>query len=127
MCTSNIHFMFNSTFYRQVGGFAMGSPLEIVLSDIFMSHLEHSVSTEIWNTLVCKQYVDDIFAVFGDHWQVTAFHELLYSLHNKLTFTLEFEQSESISFLDVLLKRRVDGSLSRGVYASPRGQDNIYT
>ncbi|KAA3676317.1 uncharacterized protein DEA37_0004741 [Paragonimus westermani] len=116
MCTSNIQSVFNGTYYRQIDGVAMGSPLGPVLADIFMGHLEHFMSTEIRNTLFYKRYVDDIFAVFDGHWQVTAFHKLLNGLHNKLTFTLEFEQNERISFLDVLLKRREDGSLSRGVY-----------
>ena len=35
--TSQTHFIFNSKFYKQIDGVAMGSPLAPVLADIFMA------------------------------------------------------------------------------------------
>ena len=38
--TSQTHFIFNSKFYKQIDGVAMGSPLAPVLADIFMAFYE---------------------------------------------------------------------------------------
>ena len=39
LCTVNVQFMFDGTFYRQIDGVAMGSPLGPVLADIFMGQV----------------------------------------------------------------------------------------
>ena len=38
--TSQTHFIFNSKFYKQIDGVAMGSPLAPVLANIFMGFYE---------------------------------------------------------------------------------------
>ena len=38
--TSQTHFIFNSKFYNQIDGVAMGSPLARVLANIFMGFYE---------------------------------------------------------------------------------------
>ena len=39
-CKSKTHFIFNSKFYNQIDGVAMGSPLAPVLANIFMGFHE---------------------------------------------------------------------------------------
>ena len=46
LCTKNVHFSFNNEIYVQIDGVAMGSPLGLVIENIFMVELE--------NTLVSK-------------------------------------------------------------------------
>ena len=116
LCTKNIQFLFNGVFYKQVDGVAMGSPLGPILADIFMGHLEDKMSSEIQQLLMYRRYVDDIFAICNDHNHVQHFHEKLLQLHPRIHFTVELEENNAIPFLDVLLVRREDGSLSRGVY-----------
>ena len=36
LCTTNVHFSYNSNIYTQTNGVAMGSPLGPVLTGIFM-------------------------------------------------------------------------------------------
>ena len=64
--TSQTHFIFNSTFYNQIDGVALGSPLAPVLANIFMCFYESKWLNE-YNLNKPKfylRYVDDILAAF---------------------------------------------------------------
>ena len=64
--TSQSHFIFNSTFYNQIDGVAMSSPLAPVLATIFMGFHESKWLNE-YNLNKPKfylRYVDDILAAF---------------------------------------------------------------
>ena len=64
--TSQAHFIFNSKFYNQIDGVAMGSPLAPVLANIFMVFYESKWLNE-YNLNKPKfylRYVDDILAAF---------------------------------------------------------------
>ena len=64
--TSQTHFIFNSKFYNQIDGVAMGSPLAPVLANIFMVFHESNWFNE-YNLNKPKfylRYVDDILVAF---------------------------------------------------------------
>ena len=66
--TSQTHFIFNSKFYNQIDGVAMGSPLAPVLANIFMGFHESKWLNE-YNLNKPKfylRYVDDILAAFDN-------------------------------------------------------------
>ena len=66
--TSQTHFIFNSKFYNQIDGVAMGSPLALVLANIFMGFHESKWLNE-YNLNKPKfylRYVDDILAAFDN-------------------------------------------------------------
>ena len=66
--TSQTHFIFNSKFYNQIDGVAMGSPLAPVLANIFMGFHESKWLNE-YNFNKPKfylRYVDDILAAFDN-------------------------------------------------------------
>lgn len=117
-CTTSVQFLFDGKFYRQVNGVAMGSPLGPVLADIFMGYMEQILSTELNHLTFYKRYVDDIF-VICDQSQVGYIHKLLNSVHQNLKFTYEEESNNQLSFLDVCLIKRNDGSLSRAIHRKP--------
>ena len=64
--TSQTHFIFNSKFYNQIDGVAMGSPLAPVLANIFMGFYESKWLNEynLNKTKFYLRYVDDILAAF---------------------------------------------------------------
>ena len=65
--TSQPHFIFNGKFYNQIDGVAMGSPLALVLANIFMGFYESKWLNE-YNLNKPKfylRYVDNILAAFG--------------------------------------------------------------
>ena len=62
--TSQTHFIFNSTFYNQIDGVAMGSPLAPVLANIFIGFHESKWLNEynINKPKFYLRYVHDILA-----------------------------------------------------------------
>jgi len=95
----------------------MGSPLGPVLANIFMCHFEEkwvfnaSVRPSFW-----YRYVDDTFTMFDSKDTAKEFLRYLNSRHNSIKFTIEFEQDNEISFLDILVKRCPDNSFMTSVY-----------
>ncbi|VDP50641.1 unnamed protein product [Schistosoma margrebowiei] len=63
-CTMNVHFVFNNTYYRQIDGIAMGSPLSPIHAHFFLAKLENGPIKEVINKLdfYCR-YIDDTFII----------------------------------------------------------------
>ena len=66
--TSQTHFIFNSKFFNQIDGVAMGTPLAPVLATIFMSLYESKWLNEnnFNKSKLYLRYVDDILAAFAN-------------------------------------------------------------
>ena len=109
LATKESLFIFDSSFYSQIDGVAMGSPLGPTLANAFMCNFE-----ETWIQQYCpkqflptcfKRYVDDIFALFEDENQVNKFTHYLNSRHTNIKFKVEKEVDFSISFLVILITK----------------------
>lgn len=104
------YFQYESNYYIQKDGLAMGSPLSGLLADIFMHNLE---TTKIMNNsnpfkkniMYWHRYVDDIICLFeGNETESQNFLDFLNSLSNKIKFTIEV-QPEKINFLDLTISK----------------------
>ena len=94
--TSQTHFIFNSKFYNQIDGVAMGSPLARALAKIFMGFHESNWLNE-YNLNKPKfylRYVDDILA---------ASLNFLNNKHPNMKLTIEKQINHSIASLDVFI------------------------
>ena len=105
VATAQTHFLFKGSFYDQIDGVAMGSPLAPVLSNLFMGHheklwLENFQDSEI---LFYRRYVDDTFCLFHSENQALLFFNYINSRHPNIRFTMEKETDHKIPFLDVLI------------------------
>ena len=103
--TSKTHFIFNSKFYNQIDGVAMGSPLAPVLANIFMGFHESKWLNE-YNLNKPKfylRYVDDILAAFDNEQDSLNFLNFLNNRHPNIKFTIEKQNNHSIAFLDVFI------------------------
>ena len=103
--TSQNHFIFNSKFYNQIDGVAMGSLLAPVLANIFMGFYE-SKSLNEYNLSKSKfylRYVDDILAAFDKEQDPLNFLNFLNKRHPNIKFTKEKQINNSIAFLDVFI------------------------
>ena len=103
--TSQTHFIFNSKFYNQIDGVAMGSPLAPVLANIFMGFYESKWLNE-YNLNKPKfylRYVDDILAAFDKEQDSLDFLNFLNKKHPNIKFTIEKQTNHSIAFLDVFI------------------------
>lgn len=102
--TSEVEFSFGSQMFHQVEGIAMGSPLGPVLANIFLGHSEASIPQQDW-PLFYRRYVDDTNAVFNSEAEADEFKDRLNNLHPALTFTMEKEADNTLSFLHFNIKR----------------------
>ena len=77
--TSSTHFMFSGSFYDQIGGVSMGSPLGPVLANLFMGYHEKKWLQEFdkGKILMYKRYVDDIFCMFENKKDAENFFDFL--------------------------------------------------
>ena len=89
--TSETHFLFNGSYYDQVDGLAMGSPLAPVLANLFMSHHERNwLSNYSGSTLLFyRRYVDDIFCMFPNEQDAMLFFDYINLQHPNIKFTSE--------------------------------------
>ena len=96
---------YNCCFYKQIHGCAMGSPVSPVVANLCMEAIEESpisstrVPPKIW-----KRYVDDSFVTLKKDC-VSEFHDKLNSIDPMISFTMEKENNQQISFLDSLVSR----------------------
>ena len=104
--TANTHFLFNGTFYDQIDGVAMGSPLAPILANLFMGHNENNWLSLYSGTkpLFYRRYVDDIFASFPTKEDSENFLIYLNSRHPNIKFTVEHEENGKLPFLDVCVR-----------------------
>ena len=66
LCTKSVQFTFDSQFYSQVDGVAMGSPLGPVLANIFMVELEKTVVPSLPEIAFWYRYDDDTICLIKD-------------------------------------------------------------
>ena len=110
--------LFDMTFYTQVDGVAMGSPLGPSLSNAFLCHHETkwlNDCPEKFKPVFCKRYVDDIFMLFKRPEHVKSFVDYMNSKYKKIKFSFETEKDEQMPFLDVNVFRE-NGKLVTNVY-----------
>ena len=104
--TSGTYFIFNGSFYDQVDGVSMRSPLGPVLANLFMGYHEKKWLQEFdkGKVYMYKRCVDDIFCMFGNEKDAEIFFELLNCRHKNIKLTIEKENKNFLSYLDILIK-----------------------
>ena len=118
-CKDNL-FLFDGSYYNQIDGVAMGSPLGPHLANTFMNFHE-----KIWlekcplefKPKYYRRYVDDIFVLFESVEKMKKFESYLNSQHENIRFTSEFESDGKLPFLDMLVDR--NNGMSTSVYRKP--------
>ena len=80
----------------------MGSPLGPTLANVFLCHFE-----EQWisDCSIDYRYVDGAFLLFSSELHVTKFLNYMNSKHRNIKFTVEREENDSLSFLDLKIFR----------------------
>ena len=102
------YFGMGSDIYRQ--GLAMGSPLSLVLANIYMEYFEEmalgsiSLKPSMW-----LRYVDDTFFLWFHQEDVQTLLDHVNSIQPSIQFTIEKEQDNKLPFLNVLVTRTEQG------------------
>ena len=93
----------------------MGSPLRLVLANIFMGYCEEKIQKNtchfsiIAMSMTLSLFSDQAINYAGD------FHQLLNSIHPSLKFTREDGEGDKLAFLDTDISRR-GPPLLRSIY-----------
>ena len=115
-------YTFNSQFYQQTDGVAMGGPASSTTAEIYMqAHESTAISTALHPPKVWEQFVDDVYSIVKRTHLENFFHHIN-NLHQNIKFTMEEESNGELAFLDTLLKRN-NGEISVLVYRKPTHTD----
>ena len=108
-------YMFNSQFYQQNDGIAMGGPASSTTGEIYMQAYEHTaITTAMHPPKVWERFVDEVYSILKRMHLENVFHHI----NNNDTFTMEQEGNGELAFLDTLLKRNNE-AISVLVYRKP--------
>ena len=102
-------FLFDNKLYKQCDRLGMGLPQSPVFANIFMSHYEEqwlSNCPSNFKPVIYRRYVDDTFVLFTDKSHAAQFLNYINRQHDNINFTMETESNNSLSFLDVFIKKQ---------------------
>ena len=122
-CLKTTQFTYNGTYYQQVFGTAMGSPVSAVIANMAMEDVEQrALATSPVKPFFWKRYVDGVIsAVSGNEAERLLSH--LNAVEPSIQFTLEREKDRHLPFLDLNVSRGVQGNLETSVYRKPTHTD----
>ena len=125
-CFKTTQFTYHGTYYQQVFGTAMGSPVSAIIANMIMEDVEQrALATLPVKPFFWKRYVDDVIsAVSGNEAEHLLSH--LNSVEPSIQFTLEREKGRHLPFLDLYVSRGVQGNLETSVYRKPTHIDNCW-
>ena len=128
LATKDSHLIFDGTLYKQMDGVAMGSPLGPTLANAFLVYNEKNWLDHFpleYRPFYYRRYVNDIFVLFNSAEHLKRFHSYLNSRHFNISFTIENEKDNRMSFLDVNIIHEKD-KFTTSVYRKPTFS-GIYT
>ena len=110
--SKKLYFIFNNISHKQINEVAMESLLGPTLANAFLAHHEQNCLDCCpfeYIPLYYGRYFDEIFIIFKSSDHLKQFQSYLNSCHvnmrNWTVFTVETEQNNKISFLDVKVIR----------------------
>jgi hypothetical protein len=124
---TSTHFSIGGHFYEKTDGVVSGSPRSPVIANFFVENLEdralaqasledRALAQATHKPLCLLRYVDT--SLIWPHRTETleGFLDHLNGLHDNIHFTVEMEKDGHLSFLDIDIYRRPDGSLGHEFY-----------
>ena len=106
----------------------MGSPIGPTLANTFLVYHEKNWLKHCpleYTPLYYRKYVDDMSVLFNSAEHLKCFHSYLNSRHLNISFTIENEKDNRMSFLDVNIIREKD-KFTTSIYRKPTFS-GIYT
>ena len=116
-CLRNTYFVFQGQYYEQVEGAAIGSPLSLIVANIYMEHFEtKALETAPHPPSLWKRFVDDTCVILEKEHK-EEFFQHINAIEEKIQFTAETTRADgSIPFLDTLVTAKSDGRLLTSIY-----------
>ena len=125
LCLSNSYLQFQGNYYLQVNGTPMGAPISSSIAVLGVIIVFQKIRTLLpFEIPFIYDYVDDsITAVPEDSLQLTL--DIFNSINPQIQFTYEVEVNGKIPYLDTLIIRNSDGSISTDFYQKPLSSNRI--
>ena len=115
-------YTFNSQFYQQTDGVAMGGPASSTTAEIYIQAYERTaITTALDPPKVWERFIDGVYSILK-RTHLENFSHHINNLHQNIKFATEEESNEELAFLDTLLKRN-NGEISVLVYRTPTNTD----
>ena len=93
--------------------------ISAVMQHMVMEVIEqNAIKTFFKPPSIWVRYVDDVYSIVETN-QIALFHDHLNTISSSIKFTKELESEGTLSFLDVAVTRKTDGSLSADIYRKP--------
>ena len=121
LATKESLILFNGSYYKQIDGVAMGSPLGPTFANIFLCYYEENWLSRCpadFRPSFYRRYVDDIFLLFSHQDHLARFKDYMNSCHQNMRFTSELENDDVLAFLDIKVIRS-NGCFLTSVYRKP--------
>ena len=123
-CLSATFLSFRGGIYQQTFGTAMGSPVSVTIANLVMEDVEEkALATTDIPLSFWKRYVYHTCAALPAS-SVQQFLDHPSGVEPSIQFTVELESDDKLPFLDVLLQRDPDGSISTTVYRKATHTDH---
>ena len=101
----------------------MGNPLGPTLANSFLCFYEKKWLRECpksYRPIYYKRYVDDIFVLFENLDKAEKFKNFLNKKHKNMSFTLEVEKDNKLSFLDIdVIRSEKSSTFMTSLYRKP--------
>ena len=112
---------FDSKFYKQISGTAIGTKFAPPYACIFMDHMETKfLKTQDIKPWFSKRFINDIFFIWTESEEsLEKFLEDLNKFHPNIKFTY-VKSKEKINFVDVVIKIK-EGRFIPDLYCKPTG------
>ena len=123
VCLECTYFVYDGTFYQQIYGAAMGSPVSPIVCNLYMEQLElRAIASAPHPPLWWYRYVDDTHTKLKKCY-AQEFTDHINSLDPDIKFTTEGEENRALAFLDTLTVIQEDGSIHVKIYRKPTHTD----
>ena len=96
----------------------VGSPLGPAVANVFLCHFEEQCMSDCsinYKPISYKRYIDNIFLLFPSELHLSKFLNHMNSKHCNIKITVEREENNSLSFLDIKMFRD-GGKFQTSVY-----------
>lgn len=124
-CLLATDFKVNDEYFHQSFGCPMGSPVSVVLANIVMEDVERRIiANSDFDILHWRRYVDDTWVVLPSE-NVSGFVSYINTIESSISFTMECENNNCISFLDLLITRNYDCTFNISLYTKPTNSNRF--